>query len=42
MIRARGIVPDELPIVALTANAFTDDITAYLEAGNGVESGLQF
>ncbi|MGI9377006.1 MAG: PAS domain S-box protein [Tsuneonella suprasediminis] len=33
MIRARGIGSDELPIVALTANAYADDIEACLQAG---------
>jgi len=32
-LRAKGIVASELPIVALTANAYADDITACLSAG---------
>lgn len=32
-IRARGIGPDQLPIVALTANAYADDVAACLAAG---------
>ena len=32
-IRASGIAPEELPIVALTANAYPEDIAAALEAG---------
>lgn len=32
-IRAEGIAPSELPIVALTANAFADDIATSLAAG---------
>ena len=32
-IRARGIKAEELPVVALTANAFPDDIANCLEAG---------
>ena len=33
LIRASGIGPDRLPIVALTANAFADSIAACLDAG---------
>ncbi|MDB5678507.1 PAS domain S-box protein [Sphingomonas bacterium] len=33
LIRAAGIQPDQLPIVALTANAFADSIRACLNAG---------
>jgi PAS domain S-box-containing protein len=32
-IRMEGITPDELPIIALTANAFPEDLTAAREAG---------
>lgn len=32
-IRASGIGPGELPIIALTANAYADDIAACLDAG---------
>lgn len=32
-LRERGFGPDVLPIVALTANAYKDDVTACLEAG---------
>jgi PAS domain S-box-containing protein len=32
-IRAAGIAPARLPLLALTANAYADDITACLEAG---------
>jgi PAS domain S-box-containing protein len=32
-LRAKGIAASELPIVALTANAYADDITACLSAG---------
>lgn len=32
-LRAQGIGPSELPIVALTANAYADDIAACLSAG---------
>ena len=32
-IRAAGVSPTELPIVALTANAYADDVTAALAAG---------
>ena len=33
VIRAEGINPDDLPIVALTANAFPEDLVAVREAG---------
>jgi|GEM_PF-649668 len=32
-IRAEGITPDELPIIALTANAFQEDLAAARDAG---------
>ncbi|MEM1053262.1 MAG: ATP-binding protein [Pseudomonadota bacterium] len=32
-IRMEGIAPDELPIIALTANAFPEDLTAARDAG---------
>lgn len=32
-IRAEGITPDELPIIALTANAFPEDLAAARDAG---------
>jgi PAS domain S-box-containing protein len=32
-IRAAGIAPDRLPIIALTANAYADDVAACLDAG---------
>jgi two-component system, sensor histidine kinase len=32
-IRAEGIGPEQLPIIALTANAFPEDVTAAREAG---------
>jgi PAS domain S-box-containing protein len=32
-LRAQGIEPDELPVVALTANAYADDVAACLAAG---------
>lgn len=32
-VRAQGIAADELPIVALTANAYADDVAACLAAG---------
>jgi PAS domain S-box-containing protein len=32
-IRAAGVTPSELPIVALTANAYADDVAASLAAG---------
>ena len=32
-LRASGVTPEELPIVALTANAFADDIAACRAAG---------
>ncbi len=32
-IRALGFAPEQLPIIALTANAYSDDVTACLAAG---------
>jgi CheY-like chemotaxis protein len=32
-LRAQGIAASELPIVALTANAYTDDVAECLSAG---------